>query len=258
VDWNLIKPFQGVFGGVSGTMAGLYLIGFAAPAFEAATCHVGEMKDPVRSLPRAMLASSGMAAIYFLVLPVIWLWTFGASALAGADGHLAELLGPTFSPLFGGLAKSVAIWFLVLNMFHGTVQPLAGASRTLSQLSEDGLLPRLMQRRNRFDAPHMATLLTAAVAIVFLLAGDPVWMIAAANFTYLISIALPSIAVWLLRQNSPQDHRPWRAPRHHRPGRRRRLRMVAVHGLGVPPVRHSGGALRPDACLLRLRVLCLA
>ena len=32
---------------------------------------------------------------------------------------------------------------MMLNMFHGTLQPLAGASRTLMQLAEDGLLPRL-------------------------------------------------------------------------------------------------------------------
>ena len=213
-NWNLITPFRGVFGGISSAMAGLYLIGFAAPAFEAATCHVGEMKDPVRSLPRAMLASGGLAGLYFLALPVIWLGTFGAPALAGAEGaSLAHLISPTFLLVFGGLAKSVAVWFLVLNMFHGTVQPLAGASRTLSQLAEDGLLPRLMARRNRFDAPHVAIGLTAVVAIVFLLAGDPVWMIAAANFTYLIGIALPSVAVWLLRRDSPDQDRPWRAPR---------------------------------------------
>jgi diguanylate cyclase (GGDEF)-like protein len=213
LSWDLLAPFQGVFGGVSSAMAGLYLIGFAAPAFEAATCHVGEMRDPARSLPRAMLGSALMAGLFFLVLPAVWLGVFGGSALGQASGAgLAQLLGPTFAPLFGGLAKSAAVWFLVLNMFNGTIQPLAGASRTLSQLSEDGLLPRLMGRRNRWDAPHVAIVLTAALAIVFLLAGDPVWMIAAANFTYLIGIALPSIAVWLLRRDYPERPRPWRAP----------------------------------------------
>ena len=33
---------------------------------------------------------------------------------------------------------------MVFNMFHGTLQPLAGAARTLSQLAEDGLLPRML------------------------------------------------------------------------------------------------------------------
>ena len=123
------------------------------------------------------------------------------------------MLGPTFAPLFGNLGKAAAVWFMVLSMFSGTLQPLAGAARALSQLSEDGLLPRLLARRSRTNAPWVATLLTAAMAILFLLIGDPIWLIAAANFTYLISIALPSVAVWLLRRDAPQMARPYRAPR---------------------------------------------
>jgi len=209
-DFHLVVPFQGVFGGMTSAMAGLYLIGFAAPAFEAATCHVGETIDPVRNVRRAVWVSAGMAGLYFVLVPVVWLGVIGKQGIAG---DLALTLGPTFAPLLGGAAKSAAIWFMVLNMFHGTLQPLAGASRTLSQLSEDGLLPRLLARRSRTDVPWVATLLTAGMAIVFLLAGDPVWMIAAANFTYLIGIGLPSVAVWLLRRHSPQMLRPWRAPR---------------------------------------------
>src|SRR5437868_8166815 len=34
--------------------------------------------------------------------------------------------------------------------------------------------------------------------------GDPTWLLAAANLTYLISICLPSVAVWLLRRNAPK------------------------------------------------------
>ncbi|MEO7745843.1 MAG: amino acid permease [Actinomycetota bacterium] len=213
-QWDLTTPFTGVFGQISSAMAGLYLIGFAAPAFEAATCHVGEMRNPVRDLPLAMKISAAMAGLYFLVLPLVWLGVFGADGLSDANGaQLAYVLGPTFAPLFGAFAQSAAIWFLVLNMFHGTVQPLAGAARTLSQLAEDGLLPRTVQRRNSFDVPWVATCLTAGCALAFLLAGDPLWMLAAANFTYLIGIGLPSVAVWLLRRNHPHQERLWRAPR---------------------------------------------
>jgi amino acid transporter len=53
MTWDLVQPFSGVFGGVTSAMAGLYLVGFAAPAFEAAACHVGEMRDPERTLPAA-------------------------------------------------------------------------------------------------------------------------------------------------------------------------------------------------------------
>ena len=60
-SFHLDTPFDGAFGVLTSAMAGLYLVGFAAPAFEAATCHVGEMRDPVRSLPRAVFASGAMA-----------------------------------------------------------------------------------------------------------------------------------------------------------------------------------------------------
>src|SRR6202043_2972717 len=58
VDWkeafsfHLTVPFDGWFGQVTSIMAGLYLIGFAAPAFEQAACHVAETIDPTRNEPR--------------------------------------------------------------------------------------------------------------------------------------------------------------------------------------------------------------
>ena len=209
-DFSLTTPFSGWFGQLTSVMAGLYLIGFAAPAFEAATCHVGETRDPEKNVPRAVLASGGMAALFFIAAPLIWLGTLGPEPM-GQD--LAISLGPIYAPLFGGAAKAVAIGFMMFNMFHGTIQPLAGASRTLSQLSEDGLLPRFLAIRSSTDCPWVATVLTAAVSIAFLLIGDPIWLIAAANFTYLIGICMPNVAALLLRRDAPDVERPYRAPK---------------------------------------------
>src|ERR1700747_3153378 len=64
VDWHqsfhfqLLQPFRGAFGGITSAMAALYLIGFAAPAFEAAACHVGETRNHERDVPRAMFAAA--------------------------------------------------------------------------------------------------------------------------------------------------------------------------------------------------------
>ena len=209
-DFTLTTPYSGWFGSLTAIMAGIYLIGFAAPAFEAATCHVGETIDPNRNVPRAVLASALMAAVYFIVLPVVWLGVLGPAPL----GHdLASVLGPTFAPVLGSLGKAAAIWFMIFNMFHGTLQPLAGAARTLSQLSDDGFLPRFLAQRSRTDCPWVATVVTAGFSILFLSIGDPIWLIAAANFTYLIGICMPNIAAWLLRRDQPQASRPYRAPR---------------------------------------------
>ncbi len=215
VDWHaaasihLTTPFAGWFGRLTSVMAGLYLVGFAAPAFEAAACYVGETIDPARNVPRAMLVAGGASGMYFIVLPVLWLGVVGPQAL-GRD--LAVELGPTFAPLFGSLGKALAIGFMMFNMFSDTLQPLAGASRTLSQLSEDCIFPRFLGLRSERDAPWAAILVTAGAATVFLAIGDPIWLIAAANFTYLLAICLASVAVWLLRRDAPERERPFRAP----------------------------------------------
>src|SRR5207248_10832418 len=118
VDWHqaasyhLATPFGGAFGNLTSAMAGLYLIGFAAPAFEAAACHVGETINPNKNVPRAMFASAGMATLFFAVLPLVWLGTLGPEPL-GKD--LALELGPTFAPLFGAAAKAAAIGFMMFN-----------------------------------------------------------------------------------------------------------------------------------------------
>lgn len=209
-NFTLTTPFDGWFGKITSVMAGLYLIGFAAPAFEQAACHVGETINPNKNVPRAMFLSAGLASLYFVVLPIVWLGTLGPEAMGK---ELALQLGPTFAPLLAGSAKAAAIWFMIFNMLHGTIAPLAGAARTLAQLADDGLLPESLGKRNAYDAPWVSTLLTAAVSIAFLQIGDPLWLIAAANLTYLIGIALPSVAVWLLRRNEPNLERPYRAPR---------------------------------------------
>ena len=77
-------------------MAGLYLIGFAAPAFEAAGCHVGETIDPVRNVPRAFYASAAMAGLFFVAVPVVWLGVIGPAGARRATS--AQTLGPDVRP----------------------------------------------------------------------------------------------------------------------------------------------------------------
>ena len=166
VDWHqattfhLTTPFDGRFGAFTSMMAGLYLIGFAAPAFEAATCHVGETVDPARNVPRAVFASAMMAVLYFAVLPVVWLGVLGPEPLGG---DLALVLGPTFAPLFGSAAKAAAIGFMIFTMFHGTIQPLPaprGLCRSLpttvlSHASSAGARPMTHRGSRRWPLPRL-------------------------------------------------------------------------------------------------------
>jgi signal transduction histidine kinase len=216
VDWraagrlSLVVPFAGRFGAVTSLMSGLYLIGFGAPAFEAALCYVGEMVKPAPRAPGILLAAILLAVGMFVALPLVWFATLGPGPLAG---NLADAAFRLLAPRLGATAHLVAFVFVIAAMLTCAAAPLAGAARTLAQVAEDGLLPRALARRSAVtDVPVNATILSAALAIALLLVGDPFWLLAGANFTYLLGIALPSVAVWLLRRQEPQVERPFRAP----------------------------------------------
>ena len=217
VDWqqattfHLTVPFEGWFGELTGFMAGLYLIGFAAPAFEAAACHVGETVDPNKNVPRAMFASA---------VDGVALFHRAADRLARRTGARAIGQGP-----HAGAGTDVRAGLRQLRQGgRHLVHDVQHVSRHAAAACRCGA-DDVAARRGRTAAAHAGAkdraptcpgwppALTAGMAIFFLLLGDPIWLVAAANFTYLIGICLPNVAVWLLRRNQPDAQRPYRAPR---------------------------------------------
>ena len=216
----------------------------ARPSIQTATCRA------------PCLPSRAMAGLYFIVLPVVWLGVLGPEPL-GKD--LATVLGPTFAPLFGSFGKAAAIWFIMFNMFHGTLQPLAGAARTCrSSPTTDCCRASSRWRIARPTVPGSRRA-HRGMRNHLPVAGDPVWMIAAANFTYLIGICMPSVAVWLLRRDhAGRRATVSRAARHHHAWRGRRIDLAALGHPRLPAVRPPDGHVRPGPRLLRGGALRLA
>ncbi|WP_158515253.1 APC family permease [Paraburkholderia phytofirmans] len=210
VDFRLTVPFPGPFGAFVSTLAGLYLVGTVAPAFEVALGLVGVTKAPITNVSRALWAGACFGVLYCLVLPIIWVDTLGPAAL---KEDLSIALGPTFAPLLGGVAKTAATLFMLFIGLVATIVPFAGPTRILSQLADDGLLPAVFAKRARGGAPWVAIILTSATGCVIVVGGYPIWLIAAVSLPYVLCIALTSVAVWLLRRTAPDMTRPYRAPR---------------------------------------------
>jgi signal transduction histidine kinase len=216
VDWvralsvKLNSPFTGLFGGFTSLMAGLYLIAFSAPAFEQGLCYVGEMKEPIKNVPRLIKAAIFITAVYYILLPVLWYLALGTAPLTK---DLTTSLAPTFAPLFHESAKFMSASFMIFNSVVCLISSLSCCSRTMAQLSEDGLVPEGLAKRAKSDAPWAAVVLTAAASIVLVYVGSPNWLIAATNFEYIINITLATLIVLVLRRTEPGLERPYRASR---------------------------------------------
>jgi potassium/chloride transporter 4/5/6 len=144
------KGFAVFFPAVTGVMAGLGLS--------------GDLKDPMRSLPRGAFTAVATGLVVYLAVPV--LLAVGADSQTLREDPLVwarVALGGHFLVLPG-------LWAAIFSSALGSI---LGAPRTLQALARDGLAPRLLNRRRDGEPdllPPLVVSLVLALAAVFL--GD--------------------------------------------------------------------------------------
>lgn len=204
-DHEIHVPFPGWFGVLTSIMAGLYYVGWIAPAYEASLCFMGEMKDKNKGIKRALSTSLVIIALYCIAMPVIWLGVMGSEALK-SDLVSIDNLNNIFLAFGHGTANALAIAFLMLNTLLSTITPLCTTPRTLAQLADDGFIPKIFAKRiQKTQVPYAATLITSAIAIFILLYATEGWLIAATDFEYLICIAIASVSACLVIKTQPES-----------------------------------------------------
>ena len=168
---------------------------FAFTGFETATIVAGEMRDPRRDLPFALLATTfAVTAIYALLL-VVSIGTvpaLGASTrpLADAAAQVAGRLGS--AAMTGGAVVSVLGILIAL---------MTAAPRLLFAMAEAGDLPAALGAvAPRRQTPDAAVAITAAVVLALALTGTFVGIVAVSTAIRLVTYALTASAVPVLRR----------------------------------------------------------
>ncbi|MEF8780350.1 MAG: APC family permease [Haloferacaceae archaeon] len=191
-------------------------LGFAQVATVA-----GDIKQPSRNLPLAMVGSVIVVTVFYVATIFVATSAFGAAQLEG----FGETAMVEVAREFVGLPGAVAILFAgLLATFSSANASILSASRTVYALSRDALLPRRASEINlRYGTPHVA-LLAAGGPILLLVATGQVEVLAeVASFLHLIMYGLICVAVIVLRRRSPS----WYEPSYHMPG------APALPGIGA-------------------------
>ncbi|SIR56469.1 APC family permease [Natronorubrum thiooxidans] len=176
-------------------------LGFAQVATVA-----GEMKDPGRNLPLAMVGS-------VLVVGVLYVVTIFVSTSALGSERLAEL-GETAMVEVGrhylGAAGAFAIVFggLLATMSSANASVLS-TSRSIYAVSRDALLPQRASRINlRYGTPHVALGMAGGPILVLTATGQVQLLAEVASFLHLIMYGLICVALIALRRNEPDWYDP--------------------------------------------------
>ncbi|HIF91678.1 MAG TPA: amino acid permease [Myxococcales bacterium] len=138
----------------------LVWISFAYSGWNAAVYVAGELDDPARTLPRALvLATLGVTLIY-VALNAVFLFSAPISELAGK----AEIGAVAAEALGGPVARAALSGVVALGLLTSISAMVMIGPRVYAQMAEDGVLPRSLAAGR--DAPHRAVALQVSLSLV--------------------------------------------------------------------------------------------
>jgi APA family basic amino acid/polyamine antiporter len=170
----------------------------------------GEVRDPQRTIPRAMFLGVGIVIVIYVGANAVYLHVLGRDGLAASAAVAADTLGALFGPA-GSTFIAVAAMISILGFIN--VALLANA-RLPYALAADGVFFRAVaQVHPRFGTPHVAILLLAAWSLILLFAtrGTIGTLLSGVVFADWIFFGLGAACIFVLRRTMPNVDRPYRA-----------------------------------------------
>jgi APA family basic amino acid/polyamine antiporter len=179
--------------------AGLLFFAFAGYARIATMGE--EVRDPARTIPRAITIALAVAVGIYLVIGISLLVTLGADGIAGATAPLAAAVESAGA---GSVVPVVRIGAALASL-GALLALIAGIGRTSLAMARGGDLPGwLAAVHPRFQVPHHAELALAAVVGVLVLTTDLRGAIGFSSFGVLLYYAIANAAAFT---QPPEDRR---------------------------------------------------
>jgi APA family basic amino acid/polyamine antiporter len=182
--------------------AGLLFFAFAGYARIATLGE--EVRDPARTIPRAIPFALGITLVVYTTVAIAVLLVLGPDGLAAAGAPLTE-----------AARAAGADWLVPVVSIGAAVAALGsllalilGVSRTTLAMARDHHLPRALAAVHpKFKVPHRAELLVGAVVAVAAAITDVRGAIGFSSFGVLAYYAIANASAWTL---SPAEGRPAR------------------------------------------------
>jgi amino acid transporter len=140
---------------------------FAFQGIEEALAPSAEIRDPARSVPRAMYGATGTVVVLYVALQLVSQGVLGGELAQQTTAPLAAVAGRVV-----GVAGSTLVLIGVAVSIFGTLAGgMLSTPRAFFLAAEDGTLPRALARVHpRFRTPHVA--IVTAATLMFLLAAS--------------------------------------------------------------------------------------
>lgn len=173
LDWPQVR-LQG--SSIAGIRLGLVLAIFSFVGFESATALGHEAKEPLRTIPRAVLQCALGAGVFFVLAAYAEVLGFRNAGLSvdKTDAPMHALANQVALPVLGLIIDAGAM----ISMFACLLACITAAARILLLMAHNRLVPmRLCRTHHRNETPHVAVLIAAFVV------GIPVLVLVSLGFS---------------------------------------------------------------------------
>ncbi len=195
----------------TGIAAAFVAVLFTIGGWQQTNMVAGEIRDPGRTLPRALAIGIALVIAIYLGANIVYLKALGRDGLAASSAVAADtalrLVGP-----WGAHAISIAA---MLSIFGFVNVALLTNARVLFALGRDGaFLPSAGRVHPRFGSPHVALVMLGAWSLVLLFAtrGTIGTLLSGVVFADWVFFGLGAASVFALRRMRPDAARPFRVP----------------------------------------------
>jgi APA family basic amino acid/polyamine antiporter len=200
----------GARGGVAGFGAAMLGAMWAYNGWNEVTYVAGEVKNPQRTLPLAIIGGIGIIASLYLFANVAYFYVLPPAAVAGvplSSSVATEVVTSFLGPRASGLMAAA----LAMCVF-GSLQVVSLVSARIPYaMAEDGLFFRTLGRLSpRTRVPIRALVAQAAWSIVLVFSGSYDTITDYAIFAVLIFVALATASVFVFRRRMPDAERAYR------------------------------------------------
>ena len=206
-DLRLSFQFDGFNSKIASFGGGLVAVFWTFGGWEYVTAVGGEIRNPQRTLPRALLIGITTATVLYLLLNIVYLRALPMDEMAGVV-TIGETVAHVLFGSLGGRLMVVAIIISVLGALNGAI--LTGP-RVYYAMAQDGLFfKRAAEIHPRYHTPAKAIVYQAVWASILTLSGTFDQLITFVVVVNLILWIAGAAAVFALRKNRPELPKPYK------------------------------------------------
>ena len=186
---------------------GMVSLLYAFVGFEVAVIPGGEVKDPQRNFPFALLVGLAIVALLYITIQIVSIGTL--PGLATSKTPLADAAANFMGPIGGLVIVAGASMSILGNLNVG----LIGASRLLYAMGDRRDLPPLIAAtHSTMKTPYVSLFITATVILILTVQLSFVSALAMATITRLVVYASTCIALPIFRKKHETDKAAFKVP----------------------------------------------